>query len=137
MRGVAKEHWMDACVGKSTLEQLRTTGVVPLLITANGSDNRHMCLMDKHGFPRTKPKQTQAVKGYETGDIVTAVVTQGKKVGCEHGKRNQRCIIARCPLKESRKRPHVKTCGPCVMSAVKSCVDCSPASPDWPQDHAL
>ena len=35
---------------------------------------------------------------------------------CEHGKRNQRCIIARCPLKESRKGPHVSTCGPCVMS---------------------
>src|SRR5712691_1843443 len=34
-RGLSKAHWLDAaCVGKSTPEQLHTTGVVPLLITA-------------------------------------------------------------------------------------------------------
>jgi len=59
---------------------------VPLLITANGYGNRRMCLMDKRGFPRTKPKQAQSVKGYQTGDIVKAVVTQGKKVGTYVGR---------------------------------------------------
>ena len=87
MRGWSKEHWMDAaCVGKSTPEHLCTTGVVPLLITANGYGNRQMCLMDKHGFPRTKPKQVHSVKGYQTGDIVKAVVPQGKKVGTYVGR---------------------------------------------------
>jgi len=86
-RGLSKEHWMDAaCVGKSTPEQLYTTGVVLLLITAHGYGNRQMCLMDKRGFPRTKPKQNQSVKGYQTGDMVKAVVRQGKKVGTHVGR---------------------------------------------------
>jgi 5-methylcytosine-specific restriction endonuclease McrA len=87
MRGLSKGHWIDAaCVGKSTPEQLHTAGIVPLLITAHGYGTRQMCLMDKHGFPRTKPKQTHSVKGYQTGDIVKAVVTQGKKVGTYVGR---------------------------------------------------
>ena len=87
MRGLPKEHWMDAaCVGKSTPEHLQTTGVVPLLIMANGYGNRQMCLMDKRGFPRTRPKQLHCVKGYRTGDIVKAVVTEGKKVGTYVGR---------------------------------------------------
>jgi len=58
MRGLSKEHWIDAaCVGKSTPEHLHYLGVVPLLITAHGYGNRHMCLMDKRGFPRTKPNR--------------------------------------------------------------------------------
>jgi 5-methylcytosine-specific restriction endonuclease McrA len=87
IRGLSKEHWMDAaCVGKSTPEHLYYLGVVPLLITAHGYGNRQMCLMDKRGFPRTKPKQTPSVMGYQTGDIVKAVVTQGKKVGTYIGR---------------------------------------------------
>jgi HNH endonuclease len=87
MRGLSKAHWMDAaCVGKSTPEQLHFTGAVPLLITAHGYGNRQMCLMDKHGFPRTRPKQARSVKGYQTGDIVKAVVTHGKKVGTYVGR---------------------------------------------------
>jgi 5-methylcytosine-specific restriction endonuclease McrA len=87
MRGLPKAHWMDAaCVGKSTPEHLHYLGVVPLLITAHGYGNRQMCLMDKRGFPRTKSKQTSSVKGYQTGDIVKAVVTHGKKVGTYVGR---------------------------------------------------
>jgi 5-methylcytosine-specific restriction endonuclease McrA len=86
-RGLPKAHWMDAaCVGKSTPEYLQNTGVVPLLVTAHGYGNRQMCLMDKHGFPRTRPKQARSVKGYQTGDIVKAVVTHGKKVGTYVGR---------------------------------------------------
>ena len=70
MRGLPKAHWMDAaCVGKSTPEHLHTVCGA----TAHHSDgygNRQMCLMDKHGFPRTRPKQARSVKGYQTGDIV-------------------------------------------------------------------
>ena len=36
--------------------------------------------------PRTKPKQAKRVKGYQTGDIVRAVMTQGKKIGTYVGK---------------------------------------------------
>ncbi len=87
MRGLPKAHWMDAaCVGKSTPEHLHISDVVPLLITAHGYGNRQMCLMDKHGFPRTRSKQARSVKGYQTGDIVKAVVTHGKRVGTYVGR---------------------------------------------------
>jgi len=45
-----------------------------------------MCLMDKRGFPRTKPKQAKRVKGFQTGDLVRAVVTTGTKQGTYVGK---------------------------------------------------
>jgi len=45
-----------------------------------------MCLMDKRGFPRTKPKQVKRVKGFQTGDLVRAVVTTGTKQGTYVGK---------------------------------------------------
>ncbi len=70
-----KTHWLDAaCVGKSTPERLGVKGVVPLLITATGHGRRQLCLMDEHGFPRTKPKQKQFKHGFRTGDMVRAVV---------------------------------------------------------------
>ncbi len=42
--------------------------------------------MDTFGFPRTLPKQAKRVKGYQTGDIVRAVVPKGKKAGTYVGK---------------------------------------------------
>ena len=86
-RNLPKTHWLDAaCVGKSTPETLQITGVVPLLITANGHGCRQMCLMNKYGFPRTGPKEAKIVKGLQTGDIVRARVTAGKKVGTYLGR---------------------------------------------------
>jgi hypothetical protein len=73
--GLPKTHWLDAaCVGKSTPEHLRVKGIMPLLITATGHGCRQLCLMDEHGFPRTKPKQKQFKHGFRTGDLVGAVV---------------------------------------------------------------
>lgn len=87
VRGLPKEHWIDAaCVGKSTPERLTIRQVNPLLITAEGHGRRQMCLMDKRGFPRTRPKQAKYVKGFQTGDVVRAVVTSGKKVGTYVGR---------------------------------------------------
>jgi 5-methylcytosine-specific restriction endonuclease McrA len=86
-QGLEKTHWLDAaCVGKSTPPCLFVQGVVPLLITANGSGSRQMCRMDKFGFPRTGPKQAKRVKGFQTGDIVRAEVPTGKKVGTYVGR---------------------------------------------------
>ena len=45
-----------------------------------------MCLMDKRGFPRTGPKQAKWVKGFQTGDMVKAVVTSGVKIGTYVGR---------------------------------------------------
>lgn len=87
MRGLPKTHWLDAAnVGKRTPDALHVKGIVPLLITATGHGSRQMCLMDKRGFPRTKPKQAKKVQGFQTGDIVQAVVTKGTKQGTYIGK---------------------------------------------------
>jgi RRXRR protein len=86
-RGIEKSHWADAaCVGASTPEQLAIEQVVPLLITAKGHGSRQMCRMDRFGFPRTGPKQAKRVKGFQTGDIVRAVVPGGKKQGTYVGR---------------------------------------------------
>ncbi|HWS83886.1 MAG TPA: hypothetical protein VN207_06465 [Ktedonobacteraceae bacterium] len=75
MRRLPKTHWLDAvCVGKSTPEAIKVTGIVPLAITASGHGSRQMCLMNKFGFPCTDPKQKKFKHGLRTGDIVKAIV---------------------------------------------------------------
>jgi len=57
-----------------------------LQIQAMGYGNRQMCRMDRFGFPRTSAKKGKVVKGFQTGDIVKAVVTRGKKLGTYVGR---------------------------------------------------
>ncbi|QBD79127.1 HNH endonuclease [Ktedonosporobacter rubrisoli] len=86
-RELSKTHWLDAaCVGKSTPEVLVTFGVQPLLIKACGHGCRQMCLPDKYGFPRTSAKGAKSVKGFQTGDIVRAIITSGQKGGTYVGR---------------------------------------------------
>jgi 5-methylcytosine-specific restriction endonuclease McrA len=86
-RSLPKTHWVDAaCVGASTPSHLKSAHVYPLLVTANGHGSRQMCLMDGYGFPRTSAKDATFVKGFQTGDIVKAKVTSGKKVGPYRGR---------------------------------------------------
>ena len=86
-RELEKTRWLDAaCVGASTPDVLQVAGAVPLLIKADGHGSRQMCRMDTYGFPRTGPKQDKRVKGFQTGDMVKAVVTSGKKVGVYVGR---------------------------------------------------
>ena len=42
--------------------------------------------MDAHGFPRTKPKRARRVKGFQTGDMVRAVIPNGLKRGTYVGR---------------------------------------------------
>jgi 5-methylcytosine-specific restriction endonuclease McrA len=87
VRGLPKTHWLDAaCVGASTPERLGVRGVSPLQITATGHGRRQMCLMDRFGFPRSGPKAAKRVKGFQTGDLVQAVVTSGTKRGTYVGR---------------------------------------------------
>jgi 5-methylcytosine-specific restriction endonuclease McrA len=84
---IAKTHWSDAaCVGKSTPAALKVDDVKPLLIKATGHGRRQMCLPDKYGFPRTAAKGTKKVHGFQTGDIVKAIVPTGKKQGTYWGR---------------------------------------------------
>ncbi|HKF36218.1 MAG TPA: hypothetical protein VKB35_04900, partial [Ktedonobacteraceae bacterium] len=41
----------------------------PLLITATGRQCRQMCNVEKHGFPRGKPKGPSRSHGFRTGVV--------------------------------------------------------------------
>ena len=87
-RGLTKTHWLDAaCVGASTPDQIFRKHQQVLTVEAMGHGSRQMCRPDKYGFPRTGSKpRNKKVKGFQTGDIVKAVVTAGKKAGCYVGR---------------------------------------------------
>ena len=85
--GYSKDHWIDAaCVGESGAQVLISPAITPLIITAKGRGSRQKCRMNQYGFPRTGPKKQKRVKGFQTGDIVKAVVTKGKKIGTYIGR---------------------------------------------------
>jgi len=87
-QGLEKKHWIDAaCVGQSTPSALLIDHVHPLHIEATGHGCRQMCLMSKHGFPRTKPKaRHKSYMGYATGDMVKAIVPSGMYQGMHEGR---------------------------------------------------
>jgi len=87
IRKLPKTHWLDAtCVGASTPEVLDVEGIRPLDITATGRGSRQMCRVDKYGFPRTSAKKFKRVHGFQTGDMVKAVVPTGKNTGTYIGR---------------------------------------------------
>ena len=75
-----KCHWLDAaCVGK--VEELKVLTSQPLLIKAAGHGTRQMCGTDRFGFPIRHRSKKQIHLGFQTGDIISATVTAGKKIG--------------------------------------------------------
>lgn len=81
-QGYVKDHWIDAaCVGESGAKVIIPPKLRALKVSAHGHGSRQMCRMDRYGFPRTSAKAEKRVQGFETGDIVKAHVTQGKKKG--------------------------------------------------------
>ncbi|GET38031.1 hypothetical protein MiSe_27850 [Microseira wollei NIES-4236] len=80
-----KAHWLDAaCVGQ--VELLEVPISKPLLIAAKGHGTRQICGTDKFGPPTRHRLRTQVHKGFQTGDIVKATVTAGKKIGSYVGR---------------------------------------------------
>jgi HNH endonuclease len=78
--GVPKQHYYDALSVGNVQDYKFLTDKV-LTISAKGRGSRQMCRMDRFGFPRTSPKGSKSVKGFQTGDIVKAVVPSGLKAG--------------------------------------------------------
>ena len=77
---LAKTHWLDAaCVGN--VDSLEILTNKPLLIKATGHGTGQMCRTDKFGFPSRYVPRFKFVKGFQTGDIVKAIVTSGNKIG--------------------------------------------------------
>ncbi len=88
-QGYPKTHWLDAaCVGETGAQVEVNLALIPLLIQATGRQARQMCRMDRYGFPRTSAKQARYHHGFQTGDIVRALMpsqapakVQGRLVG--------------------------------------------------------
>jgi len=87
-QGYPKEHWIDAaCVGVSGSEVvIPNAAMAPLVAKATGHGCRQVTRTDKFGFPRQTAKKGGPVFGFQTGDMVRAVVTKGKKIGTYVGK---------------------------------------------------
>ena len=85
-QGYPKDHWIDAaCVGE-TGEKIHLPNLKVKNVKATGHGDRQLCLVDKHGFSRSKAMPIRVVNGFKTGDIVVAHVTTGKKIGIYRGK---------------------------------------------------
>ena len=84
--GLPKEHYYDALsVGEIPASFNFLTDKV-FQISAKGRGSRQMCRVDRYGFPRTSAKTLKSVKGFQTGDIVKAIVPKGLKKGVYLGK---------------------------------------------------
>jgi 5-methylcytosine-specific restriction endonuclease McrA len=86
-RGLPKAHWLDAaCVGASTPERFHAVGIRPLKIKAMGWGRRRRCNPDRFGFPRGQAVRQKSLFGFQTGDLVRAVVPKGKYAGAHVGR---------------------------------------------------
>jgi hypothetical protein len=85
--GLPKTHWIDAaCVGASTPESLSVVGVQPRGVRAMGRGRRRRCNPDGNGFPRGHAARRKVFFGFETGDVVRALVPKGKQAGRQEGR---------------------------------------------------
>ena len=84
--GLSKQHYYDALSVGEIPNKLNFLTDKILQISAKGRGSRQMCRMDSYGFPRTSAKSSKSVKGFQTGDIVKAVVPNGLKRGEYLGK---------------------------------------------------
>ena len=89
--GLPKQHYYDALSVGNVQDYKFFTDKV-LTISAKGRGSRQMCYMNRFGFPRTSPKGSKSVKGFQTGDIIKAIVPQGLKRGEYLGRVSVRSI---------------------------------------------
>lgn len=85
--GIKKDHCLDACcVGQSTPEKLHFLTKTIHLITAIGRGTHCRTNVNSSGFPRGYFVRQKQFFGFQTGDLVKAVVGKGKKMGVYFGK---------------------------------------------------
>jgi 5-methylcytosine-specific restriction endonuclease McrA len=87
MQNYPKTHWLDAvCVGKSGADVFVHKTIYPLLIEAKGHGRRQRCNPNRYGFPTVHAPRAKTFRGFQTGDIVKAVVPNGKAQGTHIGR---------------------------------------------------
>jgi len=83
--GIPKTHFLDAaCVGE--MEDIRNWRMPVLEIKATGRRSYQRTRVTKDGFPRGYLMREKYVHGFKTGDLVQAVVRNGKKAGRHWGR---------------------------------------------------
>ena len=83
--GVPKQHSLDAaCVG--AVEALHGWDTLVLCIGCTGRGNYQRTRLTPDGFPRGYLMRHKQVHGFQTGDIVRAIVPTGKKAGAYVGR---------------------------------------------------
>ncbi len=82
-----KAHWIDAaCVGETGSQVRLDPQMSVLTIRAMGHGTRQMCGTNKYGFPIRHRTRQKRVRGFQTGDLVRAVVPKGKHQGPHVGR---------------------------------------------------
>ncbi len=83
--GVPKSHALDAaCVGAT--ESLANWNVPTLTIRCTGRGSYQRTRVNRHGFPRGYLMRQKSVRGFQTGDMVVAMVPTGVKAGTHTGR---------------------------------------------------
>lgn len=81
-QGYRKGHWIDAaCLGSEGGRVYIPRWMTPLQAITKGHGSRQMTKPDRFGFPRTKPKQSNRVYGFKTGDLVKLISLYYKGIG--------------------------------------------------------
>ncbi len=82
---IPKTHALDAaCVG--TMEAIQDWKKPTLAIKATGRGSYQRTRLNAYGFPRGYLTRQKRIKGFQTGDMVKAEVTKGKKTGSYLGR---------------------------------------------------
>lgn len=80
-----KTHALDAvCVGQ--VARVEGWAVRTSAIKAMGRGSYQRTRLDKFGFPRGHLTRQKRIKGFQTGDMVRAIVPSGKKAGTHRGR---------------------------------------------------
>lgn len=85
--GLPKEHYYDAlCVGGSTPDAFTALPAYAQVWSTKGRGNRQMCGTDKYGFPIRHRSGHKQHFGFQTGDLIRAVIPRGKYAGTWTGR---------------------------------------------------
>ncbi len=83
--GIPKTHALDAaCVGH--FRTLHDGNCPTLVIKAMGRGSYQRTRLNRYGFPRGYLMREKRAKGFQTGDMVKAIVPGGKKAGTHTGR---------------------------------------------------
>ncbi len=83
--GIPKTHALDAlCVGE--VHKVTRWNLCTLLVKSMGRGEYQRTRVTSSGFPRGYLLRQKSVYGFQTGDVVKAVVKKGKKVGVYQGR---------------------------------------------------